>query len=300
MRMAIGLHLTAWLGATFLLDGMRWLRRPTLAARVLPYLATRVDSSSTRSAPATSVGELLRPVATLLGASLARLFGVREDATRRLARVGSLVGIEEHRTRQVGMAMVAAIAAGALTIATQPPAVLGVGLLVGGPLLAFLVVEQQLASASERWQARVLLELPVVTEQLGMLLDAGYSLGAALNRLAERTHGAVHHDLARVGGRLQQGLTEIEALREWADRADVIEVTRLVSVLALNREAGDLGRLIAAEAHATRLGVHRQQIELLERRAQQVWVPVTVATLVPGVLFLAVPFMDALRLFAHP
>jgi hypothetical protein len=28
-----------------------------------------------------------------------------------------------------------------------------------------------------------------------------------------------------------------------------------------------------------------------------VWIPVTVAALVPGVLFLAVPFVDALRLF---
>ena len=37
----------------------------------------------------------------------------------------------------------------------------------------------------------------------------------------------------------------------------------------------------------------------LERRAQQVWVPVTVATLVPGVIFLAVPFLAALKLFSN-
>jgi hypothetical protein len=30
-----------------------------------------------------------------------------------------------------------------------------------------------------------------------------------------------------------------------------------------------------------------------------VWIPVTVAALVPGVVFLAVPFIDALRLFAN-
>jgi hypothetical protein len=32
--------------------------------------------------------------------------------------------------------------------------------------------------------------------------------------------------------------------------------------------------------------------------ARRVWIPVTVAALVPGVVFLAVPFIDALRLFA--
>jgi tight adherence protein C len=41
--------------------------------------------------------------------------------------------------------------------------------------------------------------------------------------------------------------------------------------------------------------VQREQVELIERRAQQVWIPVTVATLLPGVIFMAVPFVDAMR-----
>jgi tight adherence protein C len=43
--------------------------------------------------------------------------------------------------------------------------------------------------------------------------------------------------------------------------------------------------------------VQRELIEAVERRGQQVWIPVTVATLVPGVLLMAVPFIEALRLF---
>jgi hypothetical protein len=43
--------------------------------------------------------------------------------------------------------------------------------------------------------------------------------------------------------------------------------------------------------------VHRDLVEIIEKRGQQVWIPVTVATLVPGLLFLAVPFTEALRLF---
>ena len=48
-----------------------------------------------------------------------------------------------------------------------------------------------------------------------------------------------------------------------------------------------------------RRDLQRRTIETIERRAQQVWVPVTVATLVPGVILLAVPFLAALRLFAN-
>jgi hypothetical protein len=103
-----------------------------------------------------------------------------------------------------------------------------------------------------------------------------------------------------VAGRIRQGLGEVEALREWAAVADVDALHRLVGVLALNHQAGDLSRLISDEARAVRRDVHRQLVETIERRSQQVWIPVTVAALVPGVIFLAVPFIEALRLFAQP
>src|SRR5690606_12634098 len=105
-------------------------------------------------------------------------------------------------------------------------------------------------------------------------------------------------DLTRVTGRIRQGLSETEALREWADLARVDAVDRLVHVLALNREASDLGRLISEEARSVRRDVQRQRVEQIERRGQQVWIPVTVATLLPGVIFLAVPFVQALSLFS--
>ena len=87
-------------------------------------------------------------------------------------------------------------------------------------------------------------------------------------------------------------------MREWAAVADVPALDRLVPVLALNREASDLGRLISEEARAVRRDVHRELVEVMERRSQSVWIPVTVATLVPGAVFLAIPFIEALRLFS--
>ena len=167
----------------------------------------------------------------------------------------------------------------------------------GGPVLAFLVVEQQLATRSDQRKRRLFLELPVVSEQLGMLLSAGFSLGAALNRLAMRGAGASGQDLRRVVARIRHGVSEVDALREWATVADLDALTRLVAVLALNREAGDLGRLIAEEARSIRRDVQRELIEQIERRSQQVWIPVTVAALVPGAIFIAIPFVEALRAF---
>jgi Flp pilus assembly protein TadB len=203
------------------------------------------------------------------------------------------------RVRQLAWSVAGLLGGAALALAARLSGVVALGFVLGGAVLAFLVVEQRLATESARWQRRIFLELPVVAEQLGMLLGAGYSLGAALSRLAARGSGACGRDLERVTGRVRQGLTEAEALREWAEVADVDALRRLVGVLALNRRAGDLGRLISDEARSIRRDVHRELIETIERRGQQVWVPVTVAALVPGVIFLAVPFVEALRLFSN-
>jgi tight adherence protein C len=123
---------------------------------------------------------------------------------------------------------------------------------------------------------------------------------AALRRLAERGEGASAEDLAAVTRQIAQGVGEHDALRAWADLSGEPGVSRLVGVLTLDHQATDLDRLVEQEADAIRTEVHRRLLDDLERRGQQVWVPVTVATLLPGSLLLLVPFLDALRLFAAP
>jgi tight adherence protein C len=229
---------------------------------------------------------------------LARLFGVSEELATRLERIHSPYDVTAFRTRQIGTSVIALALASIAAGLVRPLAPVAVLIVLGAPLLAFLVLEQRVSARSAAWQRRVFLELPVISEQLAMLLAAGYSVGAALNRLARRGHGACADDLGRVMGRVQQGLTEVDACREWAALARVQALDRLVAVIALNHEAADLGRLISEEARSIRRDVQRSLVETMERRSQQVWVPVTVATLVPGVIFLSIPFIEALRLFS--
>lgn len=290
-----------WLGTTLLLSRIRWFARPPLVLRVRPYLGgapSRGAGAERTTLSAATFRDVIGPLARDLGAKISRILGVSEEMSARLRRSHSPLDVTDVRLRQLGWSAVA-LATGVLVAQAIPLPLAGAAIVVlGGPLLAFLVIEQQVATASSRWQDRLFLELPVVTEQLGMLLSAGYSLGAALARLASRGQGACQTDLQQVCLRIQQGLSELDALREWADQADIPEVRRLVDVLALNREAGDLGRLISEEARSNRREVQRRTLEIIERRGQQVWIPVTVATLVPGVLFISVPFIEAMRLFS--
>jgi tight adherence protein C len=292
--------LALFTGSTLLLSHIRWFRRRPLTDRLAPYVP---GGSTVRSTgilvSAETFGQVIGPLARAVGERLARAVGVTEALVVRLERTGSTLDVTAFRVRQLGWAAVGLLVGGGVAVAAGQSGLVALLLIVSGPLIGFLVVEQRLAVASHAWQRRIFLELPVVAEQLGMLLSAGYSLGAGLGRLAARGKGACGRDLQRVVGRIRQGLSETEALREWATVADVDALHRLVAVLALNRHSGDLGRLIAEEARAIRRDVHRGLIETIERRGQQVWIPVTVAALVPGVIFLAVPFVDALSLFAN-
>jgi tight adherence protein C len=299
VRIAIASGLVLWVGTTLVLSEARWFARPSLLDRLRPYAPGGMNPRPRGLLPSVeSLRDVIGPLCRVSGERLARALGVSEDLATRLERVHSPLDVTGFRVRQLGWSAAGFGAGCLLTIALRPPLAAALLFIFGGASLAFLILEQQVANASDAWKRRLFLELPVVSEQLAMLLSAGFSLGAALNRLADRGRGNAAHDLARVCGRIRQGLSEIDALREWARLADVPALDRLIPVLALNREASDLGRLISEEARAIRRDVQRELVETAERRSQQVWIPVTVAALLPGVLFLAIPFLAALRLFS--
>lgn len=299
MRLFVLSGLVLWVGVTLLLSQLPWFSRPALVQRLRPYSPGGMAGPERGGLLSVeSFREVIGPVSQRFGERLARLFGVSEELAVRLERVHSPLDVAAFRVRQVGWSVAAVGFAALVSLTLRPSPAIALLFLLGSPVLAFLVLEQQLAKASDRWRQRLFLELAVVSEQLAMLLSAGFSLGSALNRLAARSQGACAQDLQRVATRIRHGLSEVDALREWATVARVEALDRLVPVLALNQEASDLGRLISEEARAIRRDVQRELVETMERRGQQVWIPVTVATLVPGVIFLSIPFIEALSLFS--
>ena len=298
-RLLAGAGLLLWLGATLIISSLPRFSRPALAERLRPFAPGASAPQSGGVLSVESFREVLSPLARSLGDRLASLFGVVEPLEVRLRRIHSSDDVAGFRVRQMTIATVMLICPAMAAALLRPPPVVSLLGVIGAPLMSFLVIEQRLARASERWQRTLAAELPVVSEQLAMLLSAGYSLGTALSRIARNGEGCMAADLRLVVNRVRQGLSEAQALREWAEVARVDSVHRLVSVLVLNTEAADLGRLVSAESRAARRDLHRKVLETIEKRAQQVWVPVTVATLVPGVILLAVPFLAALRLFSN-
>ncbi len=298
MRALAILSLLAFIGMTLLLSERRWINRPRMTDRLSPYAPGFAVDGHAGLLSVASFREVIAPLSRAVGERVARGFGVSEELGIRLRRIHSPWDVTAFRIRQLGWAGTAFVVGTLAAVALELPTLFAVLGVMGAPILTFLVLEQRVVGASSAWQRRLALELPVVAEQLGMLLSAGWSLSASINRVAERGRGNCSEDLTRVMQRVHQGLTEAEALQEWSDLADVDAVTRLVSILALNSETADLGRLISEEARAIRRENQRELIEAIEKRTQQVWIPVTAATLLPGLLLMGIPFLDALTLFS--
>ncbi|MEZ5383265.1 MAG: type II secretion system F family protein [Microthrixaceae bacterium] len=294
-RIAALAFLGLFAGSVLVIGSFPRLNPAPLHQRLGPYL----PGATQRRAP-TLMGlrALVAPWARSWGDSLARLVGLDDDIADRLARLHRDDDPTAFRVRQLMWSVLGLTAGGALAAIIRLPWSMAAFVVLASPLLVFLLTEQQLARADEGRRTQVLHELPVVAEQLAMHLSAGYSLSASVARLGRRSSGACAQDLRGVSRRIRGGTAELAALREWAQLSKVDAVSRLVGVLALNQEAGDLGALIGMEARSIRREVHRELMETIERREQLVWVPVTVATLVPGVIFLVVPFIHALSQFA--
>ncbi len=280
-------------GAVLVLAELPWFARRPTVERLSPYLRAGRQTRATRGST-DSLVQVLAPIAQQLGARLSAALGVTESLAVRLQRAGEPLRPEEFRVRQLTRGVVTLLVASAAAIWLGPPLAVSLTVVLGAPTLVVLGDEQRLSTLAARRQRSLSAELPVVVEQLGMLLSAGFSVSSALTRLSSRSDGVIAQELRVVIRNVRHGATEDAALEEWAQRCGVDAVRRLVAVLSLHGTTSDLGSLISDEAHAVRAEAQRELLESIERRSQLVWIPVTVATLVPGLIFLAVPFIAAM------
>lgn len=280
-------------GATLLLACSPWFGRERTIVRLAPYLP-EPKGPARNTVDRIGLRETLEPVLESFGRGLGRLLGIITDLPLRLRRAGVTTDPYDFRLFQVSSGIVALILAAILWVVTAVPTLLGVSVMITAPVVTVLGVEQWVNHRMEERARRIHSELPVVIEQLGMLVSAGFSLTAAVAQIASRGTGTVAGDLGEVTTEIRRGVAPTDAFRTWADTCGLPAVERVVAVLALNSEASDLGALVSAEARSIRASAHRELLETIEKRSQLVWIPVTVATLVPGLIFLAVPFYAAM------
>lgn len=161
-----------------------------------------------------------------------------------------------------------------------------------GALAPFALLEQRASlRQAERSDA-----FPLLLEQLAMLAGHGFAIPEGFWRLERRWRGTtVGTDLGAICRRIAQGAEPDVAVADWAAAHRFPPGERLADALAASATSSDCERVLWQLSRAERERTLTELVHRFQVREQQVWVPVAVAALVPGMLLLVLPFARALH-----
>ena len=307
--LGVGLGLTGGTGALVALTSTPRSRRPTLDARLAPYLRdtprpSRLLDTSTALTPFPTLERLLRPVMGDLVRAVDRWVGGLTSVRRRLEQLGSETTVEQFRAEQVvwggfglaaalGLALVTAVGGGT----TNPVAmVASAGLLT---VLGVLGRDRWLTRQVRAREERMLQEFPTIAELLALAVTAGEGPVGALERVTRISQGELSRELGRALADARAGATLVQALEGVASRTTLPALARFVDGVAIAVERGTpLAEVLRAQAVDVREAGKRQLLESAGRKEIAMMVPVVFLVLPVTVLFALFPGFYGLRLVA--
>jgi len=300
---------TAWgalLGALVAAGGLlvgvrvRALRRPSLVARVMPFVRDLPDVGPARPQMSAAVG-VFGPVLRSAAEGVERILGGSASVRRRLERIGSAKSVHELRIEQVlwGLGAFAVAAAyGLLRTLADPGAAVSSALLC---LVAFVVGvlarDNRLSSQVKARERRIIAEFPTIAELLALAVAAGEGPVLALDRVVRRSGGELSVELARLLAEVRTGRPVGAAFDSLAARTGVPLVARFASAVAVAVERGTpLADVLHAQAADVREAGRRELIEIAARKEVLMMVPVVFLVLPVTVLFAFWPGVVGLSL----
>lgn len=293
----------AGVGVLLVVTRLVGMRRADLSVRVLPYLrdVPRLGNVRPPDAPSSAVRGVFGPVLRSAADGVERVLGGSTSVRRRLERADIDKTVHEFRIEQVLWGLVGFAGAAALGVirAWQSPGDI-VALLVL-TVLAFaagvILCDNHLTSTARKREQLVMLEFPVVAELLALSVAAGESPVAALDRVVQRTRGALSSDLSRVLAEIRTGTPVGRAFDGLSQRTGLPLVGRFAEGIAVAVERGTpLADVLHAQAADVREAGRRELIESGARKEVLMMVPVVFVVLPVTIVFAFWPGLIGLRL----
>ena len=281
-------------------------RRPTLDARLAPYLraqrsGSRLLRAPTVHTPVPTIEHLLAPVMRDAVRVVERLSSPTADLERRLVRAGRTETVEQFRAGQV-VAAALGTAAGlglalALVTGRGQPLAAGVVVVLSCAVAGLVSADQLLSRQVRRREERLLAELPTVAELLALAVGAGEGALGGLERVARSTHGELAGEIRRAVADTRSGTPLTVALERLADRTGLVTLSRFAEAIAVAVERGTpLADVLRAQAEDVREVSRRSLMEAGGRKEVMMMVPVVFLILPVTVAFAVFPGLAALRL----
>jgi tight adherence protein C len=158
-------------------------------------------------------------------------------------------------------------------------------LLLGGPLLGFILPRFLLKRAIKKRQLRIRLALPDALDLTVICVEAGLGLDQALMRVAQdldHAHPELSEEFRLVNLEMRAGKPRTEAMRNLAERTGVDDIRSLVGVLIQTDRFGT-SVAQALRVHSDSLRTERRQ------RAEEQAAKTTIKLVPPLVVFVLVP-----------
>jgi tight adherence protein C len=291
---------TFGLGLLLVIARVRVIRRPRLAARVLPYLRdlpsvgrpSAVDSTS--ASPVVAAAGVFGPTLRSAADTVERILGGAASVRRRLDRAGMAKTVQDFRIEQVTWGLTAFVAAavvGVVRTLSDPGAAVSALLIAVVALVTGVVArDNYLSHQVTRRERAILVEFPTIAELLALAVAAGESPVAALDRVVRRSGGELSRDLGVVLAAVRTGEPVGSAFDRLAATTGIPLVARFADGIAVAVERGTpLADVLHAQAADVREAGRRELIEAAARKEIFMMVPVVFLILPVTVLFAFYP-----------
>lgn len=190
--------------------------------------------------------------------------------------------------------IVAAVLGAAATILLLPgQAIVPVSLIgAAAGLAAARMIDKTFAGLRRKRRLRALdFSIIAFLEQIHIKLANGNSLLATI----VTSGGIANQDICYLQGLVKSGLDLETAALYWIEEFDTPSKRRLVDLLLAKTTTSETLTLLAVLLQQLKDEQRFTLIADIEKRSQLVWIPVTIAVLVPGMIFIAIPLEATLR-----
>lgn len=142
-------------------------------------------------------------------------------------------------------------------------------------------------------------ELVHLVENLALHVASGRSAASAITKASKVTAMTWSPLLRGVEEDIARGLPPSSSLDALAQTVSMREFTRVAQLLGRHTYSPELSNLLRDELGTLRRESRLRLLKVLEKRSQIVWIPVTVAILVPGSILLTIPLLQMMKTFAQ-
>ena len=172
---------------------------------------------------------------------------------------------------------------------------------LGGTLILGIWI---LRPAVESWLGRkrnlaaIEMSLASEIEKMAIYLAAGHSVNSALEMLSLSHDSPSSKVFELISRGTKSGVDATDAIAEAMLTYPCATLSRLANLLEGANFGADLVRGARIEASDLRNEGHRKVLAEMEKNSQKIWIPITIAALIPGIVLIFVPFIAVMNAVA--